>query len=372
MAILPRSLCKNMKPGFVWLFRCLLLFRLTSRYFVSSLQFRTCFRADHISCCDGVGTLIVRSGELCLLYHSTQGNMKCAKRQAATMSFEVPARRFLAGRQLIFEGVATGTTKCMTAGFLRPYEVVDDESLDELENGASLRRSVLVTLKRGSGVEEAEEAISRLPGTVLNGNVVTLRLFGKPASQATQATSSQISGTFVSTPPSTPHLDTRRTTRAEARRRSMVPFTPEATLLLHSNATEDEPMMKLEREDAVIVTHQYDDVDIKQEAVENNGPNLPVITEDPSEEDTTRATQATDPPIDDQRVNRTVQRGGNSPERASSSTIAATPQTERSRKRRAPASFWAQDRTDSEGFIREVLKQIQSKSSRLPHREKMA
>lgn len=112
--------------------------------------------------------------------------LQSAARKATKMPLEHPAKRFLAGRQLIFEVVAPGTTRCMIACFLHPYQVVDDESLDELESGASLRRTVLVTLKRGFGVEEAEEAISRLSGTVLSGNVVTLRLCGKPASDDTR------------------------------------------------------------------------------------------------------------------------------------------------------------------------------------------
>lgn len=131
----------------------------------------------------------------------------------------------------------------------------------------------------------------------------------------------------------------------------MVPFTPPSTLPLQSSASVDEPAVKMETEDAVIVTHQYDDVEIKQEPVENNDPSLPVTMEDASEEDTTRATPATDPSIDDQTVNRNVQQGGNTSACAPSSTNATTPQTECSRKRRAPASFWTQARTDSEGYI---------------------
>lgn len=268
--------------------------------------------------------------------------MQSAKRKANEMPPEPPAKRFLGGRQLIIENIAPGTTKDMIAQLLHPFEVMDDASLDELESGASLRRSVLVTLKRGNGVEEVDEAISRFSGTVLNGNLVTLRLFGKPASRTIQEASAQNRETFLSSPPD-------RMTRTEIRRRP-VPLSPPPTAPTQSCAAGSEPVVKVERDIAVIVVHQYADVDIKQEPVAGSDFALSEGTERSGEGQCAGDRTAGERSTEDQESAR-VQDAQNINEEHISSTIVTTPTSVAPRKRRTPLSFWGRDRTENREFV---------------------
>jgi hypothetical protein len=245
-------------PLCLWLF-CLTSFH-SNRTHCHRVEVRAELKANRICRKHFLVPLILLSLLFCLSHLSTARNtMQSAKGKANEMPPEPPAKRFLGGRQLIIKNIAPGTTKSMIAELLYPFVVVDDASLDELESGASLRRTVLVTPKRGHGFEEVDEAISRFPGTVLNGNLETLRLFGKPAPQTIQETSEQNRETFLSSPPD-------RMTCAEIRRRP-VPLSPPPTAPTQSCAAGSEVVVKVEREVAVIVVHQYADVEIKQEPV---------------------------------------------------------------------------------------------------------
>lgn len=262
--------------------------------------------------------------------------MQTTKRKANEMPPDPPARRFLAGRQLIFEGIAPGTTKEMIADYLHVYKLVDDNSLNDLESAVSLRRTILVTLTRGHSAQEVAAAISRLSGTILNGNALTLSLFGTPASQTIQRADPQISGPLLSSHPGTPHPKTRRMTRAETRRRSVMPSHPPPTLPSQSNNTEREPFLKQEQASAVIV---------KQEPVETPPEDIECF----SEEQVTRDSPPVHHRTKDQGIH-TLRRNEILAQGQSSGTTAPTPSSSRSRKRRVRASFWGQDRTDHEGL----------------------
>lgn len=158
----------------------------------------------------------------------------------------------------------------MLKEFFKPYEIVDEVNIQALEEGTS-RRTALVTLAKPRDVEEAQDIISRFSGIVLNGNKVSIRLFGRPLISSTALAEADSALPECDNVLNSQVNPNRRVIRARTKTAALAP-----TLTSHIGAEgpdrgNSQVTMKEEDQNLnLIVVPQYDDIDTKPEIKEKD------------------------------------------------------------------------------------------------------
>jgi hypothetical protein len=189
-----------------------------------------------------------------------------------------PAKRHATGRQFIVEDVVAGTTRQMLMEFFKPHDIVDEVNIQALEEGSS-RRTALVTLAKPNGVDEAQDIISRLSGTFLNGKQVSIRMLGKPSNSLTALVEASSASPARRSGPKSQADANRRVTRATRKVIAPVFTLPASNAGEGPGGRSSQAELKDEIDERLIVAHQYDDIDIKPETKEQDTDDASVLIE---------------------------------------------------------------------------------------------